>query len=63
MNRTDELGAAARYEDNPGLVLCHLSRKVAHDGLTPQYTVDRAVAVDPDVVPHRDGDGALVVPE
>lgn len=62
MNRTDELGAAARYEDNPGKVLCHLSRKVNHDGLSPRFTRDQAVAVDPDEVPHRDADGALVVP-
>lgn len=63
MNRTDELGAAARYDDNPGKVLCHLSRKADHDGLNPRYTRDAPVAVDPDVVPHRDADGALVAPE
>ena len=60
MNRTDELGAAARYEDNPGLVLCHSSRKVNHDGLSPRTTRDTPVAVDPDLVPHRDADGVLV---
>lgn len=63
MNRTDELGAAARYEDNPGLVLCHESRKVNHDGLNPRFTRDRAVAVPPEAVPRRDADGVLVVPE
>lgn len=63
MNRTDEFGAAARYEDNPGLVLCHLSRKVDHDGLNPRYTRDVAVAVAPEAVPHRDTDGGLVVVE
>jgi hypothetical protein len=60
MNRTDELGAAARYEDNPGLVLCHSVRRVSHDGLTPPHDIDATVAVDPDLVPHRTADGVLV---